>query len=129
MPILFKRENLKKVLDGRKTQTRRQGKLTYRVGQRYGVKDRYFGKPAAYVVIRRRWRERLGDISPEDAGKEGYSNIWTFKAAWIRLHGHWDPTEEVTAYEFALWKGNGRVQGRINGSATQAVEFPLRVRF
>jgi hypothetical protein len=105
---------LKKVLDGRKTQTRRHGKLRYRVGQRYGVKDNYFAKPAAYVVIRRRWRERLGDISRDDVEKEGYADIWAFQAAWIRLHGHWDPDLMVMAYEFALWKPNGRQLGRIS---------------
>jgi hypothetical protein len=115
MPILFTADHLQKVLDGRKTQTRRRGKLTYRVGHRYSIKDQYFGKPAAYVVIRRRWRERLGDISPEDVEKEGYSDIWRFKAAWIGLHGHWDPTETVTAYEFELWKDNGRIQDQIGG--------------
>jgi hypothetical protein len=128
MPILFTADNLKKVLEGRKTQTRRTGKLTYRVGRRYSIKDHYFGTPAAYVVIRRRWRERLGDIAPADVEKEGYADIDTFKAAWIQLHGRWDPAEAVTAYEFELSKGNGRVQGRLNRGGNAGCRVSVRVR-
>jgi len=114
MPLTFKSDNIKKILNGTKTQTRRRGKHQLKLGHVYGIKANWFKKAAAYVRITRKFKERLGDISGEDIQKEGYRNIWEYKAEWIKLHGHWDPDIIVTAYEFELEKGNGRRQTRIN---------------
>ena len=114
MPVIFQPENIQKILEGKKTQTRRLGKYQLKVGRVYGIKDRWFAKATAYVRITRRFKQRLGDISTEDLQKEGYRNIWEFQAAWIRMHKHWNPDAIVTVYEFKLDEGNGRIQARLS---------------
>ena len=53
-------------------------------------------------MVIRKFRQRLGDISLEDVGKEGYSSLQEFQMAWEEIHGpgSWDPNLTVTAYEF-----------------------------
>ena len=114
MPITFKADNIKKILEGEKTQTRRKSKNEFKLGHVYGIKANWFRKAAAYVRITRKFKQRLSDISMEDIQKEGYRNILDLRAVWIKLHGHWDPDIIVTAYEFELLKSNGRRQTRIN---------------
>lgn len=99
---IFKRKHLKLVLQGTKTQTRRTHRHAWRVGKIYGVRDRWFTKPEAHILITRKFKQRLGDITREDVQKEGYVNIEEFRKAWIDIYGSWDPEQVVTAYEFKL---------------------------
>jgi len=102
--MLFKKKHIKLILAGKKTQTRRlPGKLaSYQVGQVYSIKDRWFGKAEGYILITRKFQQRLGDISPEDIRKEGYRDLDEFKVAWIKINGSWDSKRLVTVYEFKL---------------------------
>lgn len=99
---LFKRRHLRAILEGRKTQTRRVHKHTWRLGKVYAVRTSYFGKPEGYIRIIRKFRQRLGDISAEDVRKEGFSSVEEFREAWVALHGSWDPAQIVWVYEFIL---------------------------
>jgi hypothetical protein len=99
---LFKRRHLAAIREGRKTQTRRVHKYTWRLGGVYAVRTSYFGKPEGYIRIVRKFRQRLGDISAEDVQKEGFSSLEEFKQAWIAIHGVWDPDLVVTVYEFRM---------------------------
>jgi len=98
--LLFKRHHIKKILRGEKTQTRRVSQRKYKVGKVYGVRDRWYGQPKARILITRRFRQRLGDITEEDVRKEGYSSLEEFKKAWEEIHGVWDPEDIVWVYEF-----------------------------
>ena len=57
-----------------------------------------------HIIIIRKFKQRLGDISLEDVGKEGYSSIEEFQRAWEEVHGlgGWNPDLIVTVYEFKL---------------------------
>ena len=99
---IFKKKHIDLVLEGRKTQTRRSHKSEWKVGKTYSVRARRFEKGIAKILILRKFRERLGDISLQDIRKEGFSNIWEFKAAWEEIYGSWDPEQLVTAYQFIL---------------------------
>jgi len=99
---LFKRHHLRKVLAGQKTQTRRCHQHTLKIGRTYGIRDRYFTKAENHIIITRKFRQRLGDISPEDIKKEGFSTLEEFKQAWTEINGDWNPDEVVTCYEFKL---------------------------
>jgi len=46
--------------------------------------------------------ERLGDISEEDARKEGGYTIEQFKEVWRDITEAWTPEIEVTVYEFEM---------------------------
>ena len=101
---IFNRRNLEKTLSGEKTQTRRTHKHTWKIGKTYGIKDRWFGKPIGHITITRKFKQRLGDISQEDAKKEGFGSIEEFKQEWERIYGSgsWNPDKVVIAYEYIL---------------------------
>lgn len=99
---LFKRDSIKKILSGNKTQTRRLHKRTWKVGKKYAIRDEWFGKPIAYIQITRKFRQRLGDISLQDVKKEGYETFEQFQAAWVHINHKWNPDGIVTVYEFKL---------------------------
>jgi len=104
MPALvFKRPLLFLILEGRKTQTRRL-KGCWEEGRIYAILDDYSEGPKAYIKITRKWKQRLIDMTEEDAKKEGFSSLAEFKAAWIKLYGAWQPETEIFAYEFQLIK-------------------------
>ena len=104
--MLFKRKHIEMILAGRKTQTRRlPGKsANYSVGRVYAITDRWFSKPQGHILITRKFRQRLGEISLEDVRKEGYNSLEEFRRAWEKIHGpgSWQPNLTVTAYEFKL---------------------------
>ena len=94
--ILFKRSFISLILSGEKTQTRRVSGR-YRVGEIYRVNS-----SEIWILITRRYRQRLGDISSEEILKEGFSSLSEFKQAWIRIYGSWNPDMQVWAYEFKV---------------------------
>ena len=99
---LFKKYSLQKILEGRKTQTRRIHKHTWQVGKVYALRDRWFSKPQAHIIVTRKYRQKLGEISLEDVQKEGFSSLEEFRREWERLYGKWNPEQVVWVYEFKL---------------------------
>jgi hypothetical protein len=57
-------------------------------------------------LITRRFRQRLGDITHEEAKKEGYHSVEEFGKAWEQIYGRgsWNPNKVVTVYEPKLMK-------------------------
>jgi len=99
--MLFKKKHVKLILEGRKTATRR---LTgsYRRGVIYSVQDRLYGRAQCYILIVKKYRQRLGDMSEEDIRKEGCSSREEFIRDWEESYGpgSYDPDLEVWVYEF-----------------------------
>ena len=94
--IGFKQCFIPLILSGWKTQTRRvQGH--YKTGEMYRVND-----TDIQILITRRYRQRLGDISNEESRKEGFSSREEFRRTWKRIYGHWNPDQKVWVYEFIL---------------------------
>ena len=100
--MLFKRHLLHKVLDGSKVQTRRcASKMRYRVGSIQPIKTTYYEKAQGHVQIKRRFEQRLADMTEEEAKAEGYENLEAFRKEWPQITKHpLDLKETVTAYEF-----------------------------
>jgi len=101
---IFKRRHLHKVLSRQKTQTRRIHKYTWKLGKTYSIRDRWFSKPQGHIIITRKFKQRLGDISESDIKKEGFNSLEEFKKEWEECYGpgSWNPNTVVTAYEFKL---------------------------
>jgi len=99
---IFRRRHLRKVLSGEKTQTRRCHRHTWKLGKTYCIRDRWFSKPQGHIIVTRKFRQRLGDIGPQDVQKEGFNSLEEFKQEWTELHGSWNPDEIVICYEFKL---------------------------
>ena len=102
--ILFQPRFIEPILTGHKTQTRRKGKKRWNVGAIHQCKTEMFGEPFAHVRILDVRREKLGDISAEDAKREGFSYAWEFFSAWNQIHGKVDMDEEVWVVEFECEK-------------------------
>lgn len=94
------------MLDGTKVQTRRTHKHTWKIGKTYSIRDKWFSKPQGHILITRKFKQRLSDITEEDAKKEGFTGIEEFKQAWTEIYGpgSWNPNLIVTAYEYKLKK-------------------------
>jgi hypothetical protein len=99
---LFKRRLIPMVLSGVKTQTRRIHKRRWIIGHTYKIKDQYCSKGLGTIKITRAFKQRLGDISEQDAQKEGFKNRTEFIDAWNTINGSWNPDTIVTVYEFIL---------------------------
>ena len=99
--MLFKKKHVKLILEGRKTATRRLTSL-YRRGVIYSVQDRLYGRARCYILIVKKYRQRLGDMSDEDIRKEGCSSMEEFIRDWEESYGpgSYDPDLEVWVYEF-----------------------------
>lgn len=105
--MLFKKQLFDKILAGEKTQTRRPtehkpGRRIYEVGEKVGIRVGYT-KPSAYIIIKKRRRQKLSDITEEDAKKEGFKDKAEFKRVWTGLYG-WNPLQVVWVYDFVLAK-------------------------
>jgi len=49
-------------------------------------------------------QQRLGDITAEDAKKEGFESLEELRKAWVKIYGSWNPGQIVTVYDFQLAK-------------------------
>jgi len=105
--VLFKRSHIRLIKEGRKTQTRRNHRHEWKVGRIYLVKASWYGPIEGYIRITRKFRQKLGDISPEEIRKEGFQSLEEFRQVWEEINGGWNPEEVVTVYEFeevkTLW--------------------------
>jgi hypothetical protein len=108
--MIFKRQLIAKIMDpdprARKTQTRRliQGDqpCKYRVGRTYAIQAGR-GKPAiARIRILDVRTERLGEITLEDARREGFKATFQFFQYWEQLHGSVNKEQLVWVIGFAL---------------------------
>ena len=81
-------------LNGSKTQQRRAGVYGY-PGERFVLQD------AEFEVTGLR-TERWGDISEEDAVREGYPNLAMYRAVIERMHQgmEWDQDQPVWVHDF-----------------------------
>jgi hypothetical protein len=102
--MMFNKDLLEMVLSGRKTQTRRRHKHPLKEKQKYVVKRNWYKNTEQYIQIKKVYPQKLGDVTQEEARKEGFSGLDEFREAWIRINGSWDPDMVVTVYEFELAK-------------------------
>lgn len=100
--MMFKKDLLELVLSGLKTQTRRLHKHTLKEGRIYSLKRTWIKTTGKYIKITRVSHQKLGDITEDEAEKEGFSSIEEFRKAWIRINGSWVPDMEVVVYDFEL---------------------------
>ena len=68
----------------------------------YKIKDQYLSKGLGTIKITRSFKQRLGDISQQDAQKEGFKTRIEFMQAWNTINGSWNPDKIFTVYEFIL---------------------------
>jgi len=97
----FKKELAIKIIQGKKTQTiRKNSKL--KVGQIYCVN--IGPRPAvARIKIIEKQEITLGELTEEDAKREGFETLEEFKEYWIRILGlPWRVDEKYYVYRFKV---------------------------
>jgi hypothetical protein len=107
--LMVTEEHLEMMLNGEKTQTRRQWDSprlkignSYRVvrsdvpGSLFTPRD----EAPAYITVEDIWEEPLDAISEEDANKEGGYTKTEFKDRWKEINGNWNPDETVWVVKF-----------------------------
>ena len=60
----------------------------------------YFAK----IRILNHTKQELGDMTDEDAQKEGYPDVMAFHDVWVQINGHWIDNMIVDVIEFELVK-------------------------
>lgn len=102
--MIFTKEHIEKIREGRKTETRRIWKRPHvKVGGIYGIRSDRF-KPVAEDAPRIRvigmHQEPLLLMTDEDAIREGCRGMEEFRQIWVKLHGSWDPLQKVHVVRF-----------------------------
>jgi N4-acetylcytidine amidohydrolase len=98
--LIFKKQFLKPILSGKKTQTRRVHSRLLKVGNTYTIQVSRTRSTGHYLKITKLYHQKLGEVGEEEAQKEGFDSLEEFKQAWIEINGSWNPKQEVIVYEF-----------------------------
>jgi hypothetical protein len=102
--MLFKPEHVEPILNGRMTQIRKLwDKPMAKVGSIHEARTALFSKDYfASIIITGLRREKLGAITIEDAMLEGYDDLVSYKEAWKKINGCWEPNSIVYVVSFEL---------------------------
>jgi N4-acetylcytidine amidohydrolase len=99
---MFKKEFLPLILSGRKTQTRRTHKRQFKVGKVYSIQINRTTSTGHYLRITKRYSQRLGQITEDEAHQEGFNSLEEFRHKWINIYGSWEPEQVIVVYEFIV---------------------------
>lgn len=112
--MLFTEEHIRKIINGKKTQTRRLwDSKQVNVGNSYRASESLFTErenSPAYIVVNDVYEEPLGNITESDAQKEGEYTIEEFKELWIDMHGSWNENDTVWVVDFDGYESDPRNQ-------------------
>jgi hypothetical protein len=102
LTLLWKRHYVPMILSGEKTATRRRKRPAVKVGGAYNVKIGFFNHLSERIHVDALYQQRLGDMTDEDAVKEGANSLQAYAEEWKTLTGSWNPDEVVWVVEFHL---------------------------
>ena len=104
--IRFADKQVPKIISGEKSCTRINIPCPWTVGQVItafqAVEDS--DRPFALLKVTSVSEQKIGDMTEEDANKEGYESLLKFKEAWTDLHGQVNDADVVWAVGFELVK-------------------------
>lgn len=100
--LIFKREQLDKILRGEKTATRRYND-SFEVDVDYAARASLNEKACVRVLITAKYKQQLGAMTLKDARKEGCRSLEAFKKTWTSCYHSWKPESWVWVYEFRVF--------------------------
>lgn len=109
--MIFRDESVRRILEQRKTQTRRAvpeadrngaRRCRYTVGGLYAIQPARNKPGVGKLEVTAVRRERLGDMPATDARREGFNRMGKFRDAWVDIHGNYDPDQPVDVITFRL---------------------------
>jgi hypothetical protein len=75
--------------------------VLYREGSVQPIQENYTQKAKDYIKINRRFNQKLGDMTEQDAKAEGLDSLAEFKKEWEKISQEpWNPERVVTVYDF-----------------------------
>ncbi|WP_245612395.1 ASCH domain-containing protein [Palaeococcus ferrophilus] len=93
-----------KILSGKKTTTIRFGDYEAKPGRDVYVVSRPSDTAVAKVLIRGVTKKRVGELTNEDARKDGFRDVKELLNALTRIYGPLDAEDKVSVIEFELVK-------------------------
>ena len=109
--MLFKPYHVAMITSGTKVVTRRNWKRCMaKVGGIYAVQTRMYQpkKDCEMIRVTQLYKQRLGDMTEEDARKEGGYTLAQFKKTFADINGFWDDDLVVHVIEFEHIKWSGQ---------------------
>jgi hypothetical protein len=100
MTLLFKKHMLLQIRDSTKTPTRRPIKPMVKKRGRYHLKTELFKVHPDSIQVDRLYQQPLGEMTQEDARREGYSTLREFREEWASIFKTYDPKQMVWVAEF-----------------------------
>ena len=100
MTILFKKEYIEKIICGEKTTTRRPKRPNVKPGGLYKIRRDFYNFLPNKIMVVKRYKQRLGDMTEQDAITEGFSSLEEFRCEWNSIYKTWDPEQQVWVVEF-----------------------------
>ena len=100
MTLLFKRQFITKIREGAKTQTRRLNQPRLKIGKKYSLRENYQTTLPDKILITDIYQQYLGDITPEDIKREGFTTKTEFTNTWTEIYGQYDPEMYIWVIEF-----------------------------
>lgn len=102
--MLFKQEHIPMILNGRKTQTRRNWKRQMvKVDGIYKVKTQMLSKEYyCKIKVTKVWKQKLGKMRASIY--EGYDTLQEYIDIWTKINGSWNPEMEVYVIDFEVVK-------------------------
>lgn len=104
--MLFQEEHIGQIREGEKTATRRDWAENYNRPSEGSIRmasTKMFQKDAncdCYIRVTDVYQEPLGEMTEEDATKEGGYSLEEFREVWKEINGEWDPELVVDVVEF-----------------------------
>ena len=99
MSISFKWRYIPLIRRGLKTETRRLRRPRLRVGGIYPLRVGRRLLPDRVRVLKI-YSQRLGEVTEEDARREGFKSLMEFRRAWIDIYQSWDDEQRIWVVEF-----------------------------
>lgn len=106
--MLFKERHIEMIRTGTKIASRRKWKRPCaKVGGTYPVQTKMFQPRKECHIIRclKLYQQPLGEMTEEDADKEGGYTLEQFKNIWEEIVGTWNPELVVYVVEFEYVSG------------------------
>jgi hypothetical protein len=100
LTLLFKKNYVEQIIRGEKTATRRPSRPMVKAGGAYRIRIGFFDSLPDMIKVNRLYEQGLGDMTDEDAAKEGAPSLEEFRREWTKLYGTWDDQSTVWVVEF-----------------------------
>ncbi len=129
MPELHFRFGLREIEKGKKIETRRPYSDTniYYFGRMVGkIVKAVEGDKYTFILVTGVRKQKLREMTEDDAKREGFQSLEEFKKAWRQIYGGLNPDEEVVVIEFTRY-GCWRFQRSRQRIEIEGVRMPLCV--